>query len=92
MPREVPALVVNVAVEDLDVESVMLTVAGLKFAATPLGKPLAESVTTPVKPASGVTVTVYCAAVPGVTAFVDGVALSEISGVEEAGAEATKVK
>ena len=55
---------VIVAVEVLDDASVILTVAGLKVADAPAGNPLADRLITPVKPASGVTVTVYWAALP----------------------------
>ena len=91
-PGGVPPVVVIVRVELLDAASVILMDEGLKFATAPAGNPLALKFTTPVKPADGVMVVVYCAVVPGVTARVDGVAIIEKSGVDANGAEATKVR
>ncbi len=69
----------------------MVIEAGLKLDVSPEGRLPVVRVTVPVKAASGVTVTVYCAIAPGVM-FVDaGVTLRENSGVAEAGEETTKV-
>ena len=92
LPNGVPLLVVIVSMELFDVASVMFTGVGLKFADAPAGNPPALRFTVPVKPASGVTVTVYCTLLPGVTDRDEGVAVMAKSGVVDAGAEATKVK
>ena len=91
-PNGVPAVVVIVNVALLDVASVMLIEAGLKFADAPAGNPVALRFTVPEKPADGVIVVMYCALAPGVTARVDGAAIIEKSGVDANGAEATKVR
>ena len=91
VPRGVPAPVVTVKVDVLEVASVIFTDAGLKLAPAAAGKPVALRATVPVKPANGVTVTEYIALLPGVTEFEDGVAVMEKFGVLEADEEATKV-
>ena len=69
----------------------MLIEAGLKPAVTPDDRPVALRFTGPVNPASGVTVTVNCAADPG-TRFRDaGVTVTAKSAVVDAGAEVTNV-
>ena len=79
---EVPLIltvVVPVAAALLAVNvSTLEPVAGLvpKLAVTPLGKPVAVSVTLPVKPFAGVTVTVSVAVVPCVTESVPVVTTS----------------
>jgi hypothetical protein len=88
----VVAFVVIVNVEFLEVASVIFTGVGLKFAAAPEGKPLAERLTIPVNPARGVTVIKYSALPPGTTDRDRGVAFTAKSGVVAAGAEATNVK
>ena len=90
-PSGVPAPVVIVRVDVFEFASVMLIVAGTNAALAPDGRPLALRFTIPVKPASGVTVTEYVVLFPGTSAREDGVALIEKSGVDEAGAEVTKV-
>ncbi len=58
-PNGVPAVVIIVSDADFEVASVILTEAGLKLAVAPAGKPVAVRFTVPVKPADGVTVTLY---------------------------------
>jgi hypothetical protein len=84
--------VLNVSVEVFDVASVMLTPAGLNPAVTPAGSGDALRFTRPVNPASGVTVAVYCAWLPGTTFLVDGEMLIAKSGVVDAGEDATNVR
>lgn len=91
-PSGVLALVVIVKVDVFEEASVMLIVAGSKIALAPAGRPLAARFTTPVKPASGVTVTEYVVLPPGTDEREEGVAITEKSAVAEAGEEATKVK
>src|SRR5262249_27323092 len=55
---------------------------GLSDARAPVGRPVELSVTAPVKPAAGVTATVYVVDAPGVTVWLAGVADSEKSGCE----------
>ncbi len=69
-----PVLIVSVAL--LDDAFVRSTEVGLNVAFAPVGNPLALKLTVPVKPAKGVTVVMYWALVPGVTAFKVGVALT----------------
>ena len=57
--KGVAPVVLIVRVEFFEKASLRLTVAGLKTAVAPAGKPLALRITLPVKPANGVTVTVY---------------------------------
>jgi hypothetical protein len=54
---------------------------GLKEAVTPLGSPDAESITLPVNPPEGVTVTVLVADAPGATIKLSGLADNEKPGV-----------
>ena len=65
--------------------------AGLKPGVTFAGNPVALKLTVPVKPASGVTVTVYGATPVGTTVRDEGVTETTKAGVAEAGAAATKV-
>src|SRR6266850_5389060 len=90
-PSGVLVFGVIVRVEVFEEASVTLIVAGLKLALAAGGRPLALRFTTPVKPASGVTVTKYWAFAPGTTFLDEGVTVSAKSGVLEAGSEATSV-
>lgn len=90
-PSGVPAVDVRVSVEVFGFASVKLSDVGLKPADTPEGRLPALKVTIPVNPASGVTVTAYCAAEPGVIVRDDGITLREKSGVAEMGDEITNV-
>ena len=58
-PNGVPAVVVIVSDAVFEVASVILSEVGLKSAVAPAGKPVAVRFTVPVKPADGVTVTLY---------------------------------
>ena len=58
-PNGVAAVVVIVRVAVFEVASVIASEAGLKFAEAPAGRPVALRFTVPVKPADGVTVTLY---------------------------------
>ncbi len=71
---DVPVVAVFVAVNVMP----LAPVAGfvLKLAVTPVGRPVAVSVTLPVKPFAGVTVTVSVAVLPCVTESVPLVATS----------------
>ena len=79
----------NVAV--FEVASLIATDVGLNTGAPPPGKLVALKLTVPRNPASGVTVTVYCALPVGTTVRDDGLTLTTKSGVAEAGAAATNV-
>ena len=57
--------------------------------AAPTGSPVTASVTGPVKPAEGLTVTVYEAAPPRTIAWLAGAALSEKSGIGGGGGSVT---
>lgn len=76
---EVPVVAVELALK----VTVLVEVVGLvpKLAVTPAGKPEAESVTLPVKPPIGLTVTVLDPLPPCVTLTLVGEAESEKSGV-----------
>src|SRR5689334_21802875 len=76
VPAAVTLAIVSVNVD----EPLPLTVAGLKDAATPAGKPLAVSVTAPVNPFNAFTLTVYVALPPDTADCVDGVAATPKSG------------
>ena len=91
LPSGVPAVVVTVSVDVLEVASVMLTEVGLKVADAPAGNPVALRFTVPVNPADGVMVTVYCALPFGTVAREAGETLISKSGVAENGADVTKV-
>lgn len=91
-PSGVAAVVSTVSVALFDVASVILMEVGVKLPLAPAGNPLALRLMTPVKPANGAMVTVYCALPPGVTKREAGVAVIVKSGVVEAGAEATNVE
>jgi hypothetical protein len=63
VPTAVPEPVVTVMV----VDPAPASVEGLKLAVAPLGRPVAEKLTVPLKPSKGETVMVYLALPPGVT-------------------------
>jgi len=63
------------------VEPEVVTVAGLKAAAAPAGKPVTEKATDPEKPVPEVTVTVNEVLLPGATLWAEGVNEREKSGV-----------
>ena len=91
MPIGVFALVVAVSVAVLAVASVMLIDVGLKTPLAPVGRPLVLRLTCPVKPASGVIVTVYAALPVGTTVREAGFTPKSKSGAVDSGAEATNV-
>ena len=64
---------------------------GLKTGFVFAGRLVALRFTKPVKPAKGVTVTVYCTVPVGTTVRDDGLTLTAKSGYVDAGAEATNV-
>lgn len=63
---------------------VLVVLAGLKLAVTPLGRPEAERLTEPVKPLTGVTVMVLVPLLPWIMATLAGEAESEKFGVATA--------
>src|SRR5947209_16910295 len=91
-PVGVPAEVEMVRADDCGFASVMLTDAGWKLGDAPDGRPVTPSVTWPVKPLSGVTVTLYVVPPPCVKVRDGGVAVTEKSGAGGWKVAAEKVK